>query len=303
MNKLWYYRRGSEAYGPFSPQELKALAVSGQLLASDDVRKDPSTEWTQAANVKGLIPSVIATESVSTQWDSYLAKNSEPANVETPSDTPSLINTPTTPDTDSQDAINESQTDQGKDPSAMDEWYYTQNGQRLGPIKSDRLKALATSGGLGSDDLVWKQGMDGWVKASQIKGLLPLTPPASNAPPPLPVVSASVPPTVAMPLSEGSLPNKGINPLAIAAASWFCGPLGYILLGQAKKGMFVLLATIVGSCLCLFPGVIVAILGVVDSYNVAKAVSEGQQVGANEFKIELLYKIVRIIDKTATYRA
>lgn len=67
--------------------------------------------------------------------------------------------------------------------------------------------------------------------------------------------------------------------------------------------MFVLLATIVGSCLCLFPGVIVAILGIVDCYSVAKAVSEGQEVGANEFKIELLYKIVRIIDKTATYRA
>jgi hypothetical protein len=104
-------------------------------------------------------------------------------------------------------------------------------------------------------------------------------------------------------LSEGSLPNKGISPLAVALASWFCGPLGYILLGQAKKGMFVLLATIVGSCLCLFPGVIVAILGIVDCYSVAKAVSEGQEVGANEFKIELLYKIVRIIDKTATYRA
>jgi hypothetical protein len=209
MNKLWYYRRGSEEHGPFSPQEIKALAVSGQLITSDDVRKDPSTEWTQAANVKGLIPAVIATEPVSSQWDSSLAKNSEPANADTPSDTPSLFNTPAKPDTDSRDAVKESSSNQGKDPPAMDEWYYTQNGQRSGPIKSDRLKALATSGGLGPDDLVWKQGMDGWVKASQIKGLLPLAQQASNAPPPLPVASASVPPRVTMP---PSVPMIGETP-------------------------------------------------------------------------------------------
>ena len=185
----------------------------------------------------------------------------------------------------------------------MDVWYYEQQGQRQGPIDGDRLKFLARSGVLTPDDLVWKQGMDGWAKASQIKGLLPSTPATGIAPPAIPDRSPSAPPQVTLPLSANYLPNKGLNPIAAAAASWFCGPLGYILLGQTHKSLYVFAASIIGLCLCLFPGIIVTILGVVDTYSVAKAVSEGQQVGTNEYKVELLYKIVRLIDKTATYRA
>ena len=44
------------------------------------------------------------------------------------------------------------------------------------------------------------------------------------------------------------------------------------------------------------------ILGLIDSYTVAKAVEMGQQVGVNEYRVELLYKIMRFLDKTATYR-
>jgi len=184
----------------------------------------------------------------------------------------------------------------------MEEWYYTSNGERVGPVRADKLKALASSGSLGPDDLVWKQGMNGWIKASRVKGLLPITPQADAAPPILPAIDVSVlrPPS---PNNSGDvLPNKGINPLVAAAASFFCTPLGHILLGQTRKGVFILIAAVLGLCACCVGSTVVVILGLIDSYTVAKAVEMGQQVGVNEYRVELLYKIMRFLDKTATYR-
>jgi len=189
-----------------------------------------------------------------------------------------------------------------KDSLGMDAWYYEKQGHRHGPLDTDKLKALARSGDLSPNDLVWKQGMDGWTKASQIKGLLPTAPAAGIAPPPLPDGSGSARLQPTLPDGNDYLPNKGLNPIAAAVASWLCGPLGYMLVGQTNKGVYVFITTLIGFCLCLFPGLVIAILGIVDTYSVAKWVSEGQRVGKNESRMELLYKIVRTLDKTATYR-
>jgi antitoxin component YwqK of YwqJK toxin-antitoxin module len=53
------------------------------------------------------------------------------------------------------------------------EWYYVKNGQRCGPVSGQQLKELAAKGGIGPDDLVWKEGMSQWLPASKVKGLLP----------------------------------------------------------------------------------------------------------------------------------
>ena len=95
---------------------------------------------------------------------------------------------------------------------------------------------------------------------------------------------------------------RSINPFVAVAATFFCTPLGHILLGQTRKGVFITIAAILGVCACCVGSWVVLILGLVDSYNVAKAVGGGQQVGVNEYRVELLYKIVRFLDKTATYR-
>jgi len=70
-----------------------------------------------------------------------------------------------------------------------DQWYYTQNDERQGPVTPEQLKQLATSGQLQPTDLIWAKGMPNWVPAQTIKGL---TFPASETPPPLPVSSASL---------------------------------------------------------------------------------------------------------------
>jgi tetratricopeptide (TPR) repeat protein len=51
------------------------------------------------------------------------------------------------------------------------QWYYSQDGQRRGPLSDSHLKKLAASGRLRPADLLWKEGMSRWVAASKVKGL------------------------------------------------------------------------------------------------------------------------------------
>lgn len=52
-----------------------------------------------------------------------------------------------------------------------EQWYYTKNGQPMDPVPLAELKRLASAGDLKPNDLVWKEGMPNWVKASTTKEL------------------------------------------------------------------------------------------------------------------------------------
>jgi uncharacterized RDD family membrane protein YckC len=65
------------------------------------------------------------------------------------------------------------------------EWYYAANGQQAGPVPWAQLQALASSGQLHPDDLVWSAGMATWQPASSIANLFP--PPRPGYPPNVPV--------------------------------------------------------------------------------------------------------------------
>ncbi len=51
------------------------------------------------------------------------------------------------------------------------EWYYSNEGQRLGPISFEELKSQVGQGRLGPDDLVWREGWSEWLPASRVNGL------------------------------------------------------------------------------------------------------------------------------------
>ena len=99
------------------------------------------------------------------------------------------------------------------------------------------------------------------------------------------------------------LENKQVNPVVAVIANWFIlGILGYILLGQTSKSIKVLIATLIGTVLCCIPGVVISLLGLIDVYQVATAVAQGEVVDENEYKVELLYKICKIVDKEAVFK-
>lgn len=283
MATAWYYQKDGVTHGPVSSHTIREMAIKGTLAPTDLLRKEGTDTWLPAGHSEKLFPG----RKADVRHTSHTQTEDRDA-IETKAVTSASA--------DLHDSYHE------KDSRVMDAWYYEKQGQRHGPIDTDELKAMARSGDLSPNDLVWKQGMDGWTKASQIKGLLPTAPAAGIAPPPLPDGSGSARLQVTLPDGNDYLPNKGLNPIAAAVASWLCAPLGYLLVGQTNKGVYVFMATLIGFCLCLLPGVVIAILGIVDTYSVAKAVSEGQHVGKNEYRMELLYKIVRTLDNTATYR-
>lgn len=52
-------------------------------------------------------------------------------------------------------------------------WYYARGESEQGPISTAQIKALAATGALRRDDLVWKEGMENWLPASDVDELFP----------------------------------------------------------------------------------------------------------------------------------
>ncbi len=54
----------------------------------------------------------------------------------------------------------------------QDAWFYTREGERIGPVTLTDLRVLVHEGRLNPRlDLVWAQGMEGWKPAGEIEGL------------------------------------------------------------------------------------------------------------------------------------
>lgn len=53
----------------------------------------------------------------------------------------------------------------------MAEWYWMKHGQKHGPVSTKLLKQLAKAGHLEPTDKIWREGLSGWVSASNANGL------------------------------------------------------------------------------------------------------------------------------------
>lgn len=91
------------------------------------------------------------------------------------------------------------------------------------------------------------------------------------------------------------------NPLVAALLTWFVIGIGHMVInGQQRKWIYTLIASIIGSILCVLPGVVIAFLSVYESYLTAQHLQNGETIGENEYFQPLLFKVVSIIDKEAT---
>lgn len=90
------------------------------------------------------------------------------------------------------------------------------------------------------------------------------------------------------------------NPVVAAIVSYFVFGVGHIMNGQTSKWIMTLVMTIIGSILCVLPGFIIAILSIVDTYQTATRLKNGESIPENEYSNAALYKICKIIDKKAT---
>lgn len=62
-------------------------------------------------------------------------------------------------------------------------WYYARNDQQFGPVSAAELKQLADAGSIAPDDLLWREGMDAWTTAINLRGLFGEDPPVDNLTP------------------------------------------------------------------------------------------------------------------------
>ncbi len=102
-------------------------------------------------------------------------------------------------------------------------------------------------------------------------------------------------------MSENKIKKPDANPIAALLLTWFVLGLGHLLInGQQRKWIFTLIAGIVGSCLCVLPGIVIGILSIVEAYKTAERLQKGEEIGINEYTLPLLFKIIKIVDKEAT---
>lgn len=91
------------------------------------------------------------------------------------------------------------------------------------------------------------------------------------------------------------------NPILAAVLTAFVLGLGHLIVnGQQRKWMMTLVGGIVGSIACCIPGMVIGILSIVDSYQTAERLKNGESIPENEYSNALLYKMIKIIDKSAT---
>ena len=216
----WHYERQGECRGPVSFEELRHLAASEEVQPENLVWKVGMPEWLSAAHVEGLFSSpaspsfspaeVTSPAPLPPQTEAPVAEERWHYECQGKRCGPVLFSElqrlascgqiqpdsltwkrgmaewtpawqidglfPTQQETPGQPAI----------PSA-DSWYYGDGEQRCGPVSTEELRELASSGRLHQDSLVWKQGMADWTPAGQIEGVfqfrleMPVQPPVQSA--------------------------------------------------------------------------------------------------------------------------
>ena len=95
-----------------------------------------------------------------------------------------------------------------------DEWFYSQNGQSLGPVSVDTLRSMIASGTLGSQEMVWRNGMANWSPAGMVPEL-GMVAPAQQMPPP------------SMYAQPSPYPQPGVAPVGYYAPPTAYGTVAY----------------------------------------------------------------------------
>jgi hypothetical protein len=88
------------------------------------------------------------------------------------------------------------------------QWFYEDNGSRVGPISEETIKALLQDKKIGHNTLVWRPGLDGWIalETSDLQGELAATPP---------------------PLRKENISDLWVGFLAGSPLFWMVTPYGY----------------------------------------------------------------------------
>jgi len=100
--------------------------------------------------------------------------------------------------------------------------------------------------------------------------------------------------------SQKMIRKPEANPILALLISIFVYNAGHVYNDQTTKWSVTTLFIVIGSILCLLPGLFIWVLSVIDSYQTAQRLNSGESIPENEYSFSLLYKIIQILDKSAT---
>jgi len=125
------------------------------------------------------------------------------------------------------------------------EWHYSKAGldEKLGPVGTAELKAMASDGRLSPEDLIWREGQKSWVPARSAKGLFP-----GGGPPPLPQAETAPPPLPATdsPTSDDAQPKGWWAKFTSDKEPWDGGTLAGLIVGTVLIPLIGIAAGIFG---------------------------------------------------------
>jgi len=91
------------------------------------------------------------------------------------------------------------------------------------------------------------------------------------------------------------------NPILALILTWFVLGLGHLVVnGQQRKWLYTLGAGVVGSIACCIPGIVIGIFSIIDSYQTAERLKNGEAIPENEYSFVPLFNIMKRVDKEAT---
>jgi hypothetical protein len=111
------------------------------------------------------------------------------------------------------------------------DWYVLRNEKKVGPARFEQLQELANRKVLQKSDLLWRPGLEGWIRAENVPSLFPEgileadVPIDALEPPPLPKASIKPPPLPdngSLPLSLPMVPT-GLSHVAVLSPSTSLG--------------------------------------------------------------------------------
>ena len=104
-----------------------------------------------------------------------------------------------------------------------DEWHVSVDGAQRGPLTSEQVRSLVSSGQLKPIDHIWKSGMPDWVAASSIQGLFSKQPAAlqqRSGPPPVQQFATAIHAGLSQGASLNTLEFGSLPFSAKAALAW-----------------------------------------------------------------------------------
>lgn len=159
MADQWFIVRSGVRMGPYDTPGLKALAAAGQLQPADLVQGAAAQQAISAGSIPGLFAAG------GTPFHPQQGKPL-PQGQPIPQGQPAPQGTaPPQPA-----------------PGGEPRWFVLRNNQEHGPLSSAELIALAQQGTLGPADLVRREDLPTWVRASEIQGLFSAAPQSGAVP-------------------------------------------------------------------------------------------------------------------------